>query len=408
MSALFKIDPQIAGLVEREKSRQSHGLELIASENYVSEAVLEAVGSVFTNKYAEGYPGARYYGGCEHVDAVENLAIQRAKNLFHAEHVNVQPHSGANANWAIYMAAVNPGDTVLAMNLDHGGHLTHGAKVNFSGKLYRIVPYGVSPETGLIDFDEVERLAHQERPKLILAGASAYPRTIDFERFADIARQVKAKLWVDMAHIAGLVAAGLHPSPIPYADFVTTTTHKTLRGPRGGMILCKDEYRKRVDSCVFPGTQGGPLMHVIAGKAVCLYEASLPSFKSYQERVLSNARTLAWELKQKNFDLVSGSTDNHLILIDLRSKKITGKRAEEALERAGIVVNKNKIPFDPEPATVTSGIRMGTPAITTRGFRESHMLCIARWVERILDAPEDIELAASISHEISTLSTLSY
>ncbi len=392
MSVLEKIDPEIASWISKEAIRQKEGLELIASENYVSEAVLEAVGSILTNKYAEGYPGARYYGGCEYVDEVERLAIDRAKKLFGAEHVNVQPHSGASANLAVYMAAVNPGDTVLAMNLDHGGHLTHGSKVNFSGRLYRIVPYGVRQEDGLIDYDEVERLAKAERPKMIIAGASAYARVIDFERFASIARSVDAKLFVDMAHIAGLVAAGLHPSPIPHADFVTTTTHKTLRGPRGGMILCKAEHQKLIDSRIFPGAQGGPLMHVIAGKAVCFHEALQPSFKTYQTQIIANAAALAKALLTEGFELVSGGTDNHLVLVDLRRKEISGRDAEIALEKANIVVNKNKIPFDPTPAQITSGIRLGTPAITTRGLKETHMAPIARWISQILAEPHNENL----------------
>lgn len=403
MSMLGQVDPIIADLIKKETVRQAQGLELIASENYVSEAVLEAVGSILTNKYAEGYPGARYYGGCEYHDEIENLAIERAKQLFGAEHANVQPHSGANANLAVYMAAVNPGDTVLAMNLDHGGHLTHGAKVNFSGRLYRIVPYGVHPDTGLIDYDEVERLAELEKPKLILAGASAYARVIDFQRFADIAKRVGAKLWVDMAHIAGLVAAGLHPSPVPYADFVTTTTHKTLRGPRGGMILCKAEYQKVIDSRVFPGTQGGPLMHVIAGKAVCFGEALLPSFVEYQQQVVLNAKVLAESLSELGYKLVSGGTDNHLMLVDLRNKNITGKDAEAALGRAHIVVNKNKIPFDPTSAQITSGIRLGTPAVTTRGLRQEHMRQIAGLIDETLKNSGNEQTISSVCERVAGL-----
>lgn len=405
MSALSQADPIIASLIDLEIRRQHEGLELIASENYVSDAVLEAVGSILTNKYAEGYPGSRYYGGCEHHDEIEKLAISRAKELFGAEHVNVQPHSGANANLAVYMAAVNPGDTVLAMNLDHGGHLTHGAKANFSGRYYRIIPYGVSPETGLIDYDEVERLAVLEKPKMIIAGASAYPRVIDFERFAEIAKLVGAKLFVDMAHIAGLVAVGLHPSPIPHADFISTTTHKTLRGPRGGMILCKAEYQKIVDSRVFPGTQGGPLMHVIAGKAVCFLEALQPEFRAYQSQVIENANALAQELKKQGFDLVSGGTDNHLMLLDLRSKNITGKDAEAALNSAYMVVNKNKIPFDPAPAQITSGIRLGTPAVTTRGLKVPDMQRIADWIAQVLGAPLDGQLHEKIRTQILELTS---
>lgn len=405
MSALSQSDSTIASLIALETRRQQEGLELIASENYVSKAVLEAVGSILTNKYAEGYPGARYYGGCEYHDEIENLAIERAKLLFGAEHVNVQPHSGANANLAVYMAAVNPGDTVLAMNLDHGGHLTHGAKANFSGRLYRIIPYGVSAETALIDYDEVERLAVLEKPKMIIAGASAYARVIDFERFAAISKLVGAKLFVDMAHIAGLVAAGLHPSPIPYADFVATTTHKTLRGPRGGMILCKAEHQKVIDSRVFPGTQGGPLMHVIAGKAVCFLEALQPEFKTYQAQVIKNAKALAQGLKAQGFDLVSDGTDNHLVLLDLRSKNITGKDAEAALNSAHMVVNKNKIPFDPAPAQITSGIRLGTPAVTTRGLKEPQMQQISSWIAEVLAAPQDTSLHANIRTQILELTS---
>ncbi|MEI6789729.1 MAG: serine hydroxymethyltransferase [Myxococcaceae bacterium] len=403
MSALSKTDPIIAQLIKQESQRQQEGLELIASENYVSDAVLEAVGSVLTNKYAEGYPGARYYGGCEFHDEIEKLAIERAKTLFGAEHVNVQPHSGANANLAVYMAVVNPGDTILAMNLDHGGHLTHGAKANFSGRYYRIIPYGVRADTGLIDYDEVERLAVLEKPKMIIAGASAYARTIDFERFSQIAKLVGAKLFVDMAHIAGLVAVGLHPSPVPYADFVSTTTHKTLRGPRGGMILCKAEHQKLIDSRIFPGTQGGPLMHVIAGKAVCFQEALQPEFKAYQIQVLANAKALAQGLIGQGFDLVSGGTDNHLVLLDLRNKNISGKDAEIALNDAHMVVNKNKIPFDPMPAQITSGIRLGTPAVTTRGLKEFQMEQIARWIGEVLAAPQDAELRMRMRKQVQDL-----
>lgn len=403
MTALSKTDPIIAQLIKQESQRQQEGLELIASENYVSDAVLEAVGSILTNKYAEGYPGARYYGGCEFHDEIEKLAIERAKTLFGAEHANVQPHSGANANLAVYMAVVNPGDTILAMNLDHGGHLTHGAKANFSGRYYRIIPYGVRADTGLIDYDEVERLAVLEKPKMIIAGASAYARTIDFERFSHIAKLVGAKLFVDMAHIAGLVAVGLHPSPVPYADFVSTTTHKTLRGPRGGMILCKAEHQKLIDSRIFPGTQGGPLMHVIAGKAVCFQEALQPEFKAYQIQVLANAKALAQGLIGQGFDLVSGGTDNHLVLLDLRNKNISGKDAEIALNDAHMVVNKNKIPFDPMPAQITSGIRLGTPAVTTRGLKEFQMGQIARWIGEVLAAPQDAELRMRMRKQVQDL-----
>ncbi len=403
MQSLLATDPVIYGLINQELNRQVQGLELIASENFVSQAVMQAVGSVLTNKYAEGYPGARYYGGCEFHDDIERIAIDRAKNIFGAEHANVQPHSGASANLAVYMAAVNVGDTVLAMRLDHGGHLTHGAKVNFSGKFYNIIGYGVSAETGLIDYDEVERLAHQSKPKLIIAGASAYARVIDFKRFAEIAKQVEAKLFVDMAHIAGLVAAGLHPSPVPYADFVTTTTHKTLRGPRGGLILCKDLYKKEIDSRVFPGLQGGPLMHVIAGKAVCFKEASAPEFKSYQAQVIKNAAALASGLLKHGFDLVSGGTDNHLVLVDLRKQAITGKDAEALLGNLHIIVNKNKIPFDPAPAQVTSGMRLGTPALTTRGMKEEQMQEIADLIFNALSHRDDANYQKQLAFQILNL-----
>ncbi|HNV70270.1 MAG TPA: serine hydroxymethyltransferase, partial [Candidatus Ozemobacteraceae bacterium] len=362
---------------------------LIASENFVSNAVLEAQGSVLTNKYAEGYPAKRYYGGCEVVDEAENLARDRAKKLFGAEHANVQPHSGSQANMAVYMSVLKPGDTYLGMNLQNGGHLTHGSPVNFSGMLYKCVPYGVDEKTETIDYDEVEKLAKEHQPKLIMIGASAYPRIIDFERFRKICDQVKAVMVVDMAHIAGLVAAGLHPSPVPYADFVTTTTHKTLRGPRGGMILCKEAYAKAVDKTIFPGIQGGPLMHVIAAKAVALEEALLPSFKEYQKRVLENAKALAAGLTKRGFRLVSGGTDNHLMLVDMRPKKITGKVAEAALDKAGITVNKNTIPNDPESPFVTSGLRLGSPAVTTRGFDAKAMDAVAELIDQVVKAPTD-------------------
>lgn len=389
MNALRQVDPLIAELIAQEEVRQAKGIELIASENYVSPAVLEAAGSILTNKYAEGYPGRRYYGGCEYHDKIEQIAIDRAKTLFGAEHANVQPHSGASANLAVYMAAVQVGDTVLAMRLDHGGHLTHGAKVNFSGKLYNIISYGVDAQTGRIDYDEVERLAKEHRPKMIVAGASAYARQIDFERFSRIAQGVDAKLFVDMAHIAGLVAAGLHPNPVAYADYVTTTTHKTLRGPRGGLILCKAQHQKAVDSAVFPGIQGGPLMHIIAAKAVCLHEAMQPEFCQYQKQVILNAKTLAEQMVAYGYDLVSGGTDNHLVLVDLRKKGLSGALAEETLGKVDIICNKNKIPFDPAPATVTSGVRFGTPAITTRGFKESDIVEVAQLVDRALQTPND-------------------
>lgn len=371
-----KTDPEIADAITIELERQQRNIELIASENIVSTAVLSAMGSVLTNKYAEGYPAHRYYGGCQCVDVAENLAIARAKELFGAEHVNVQPHSGAQANLAVYFALLNPGDTVLGMNLAHGGHLTHGSPVNMSGKYFNFIPYGVD-ENGLLDYDALDKLAKEHKPKLIVAGASAYPRVIDFERISKTAKEVGAYFMVDMAHIAGLVAAGEHPSPVPYADVVTTTTHKTLRGPRGGMILCKEELGKQIDKAIFPGTQGGPLMHIIAAKAVSFKEALSDEFKAYQHQVVKNAKAFADALKNKGFDLVSGGTDNHLILIDLRSHKITGKELEHRLDEVYITVNKNAIPNDPEKPFVTSGIRVGTPAVTTRGFVEEDMAEIA-------------------------------
>ena len=374
-------DESVYNAIKDELGRQRNKIELIASENFVSDAVMEAMGSYMTNKYAEGYPAHRYYGGCEFVDVVEDLARDRVCKLFGAEHANVQPHSGANANMAVYAGILEPGDTVLGMNLSHGGHLTHGSKVNASGKLYNFIAYGVDKETGLIDYDEVEKIALENKPKLILAGASAYPRKIDFKRFREIADKVGAMFMVDMAHIAGLVASGLHQNPVEYADFVTTTTHKTLRGPRGGLILCKKEYAKIIDKAIFPGTQGGPLMHVIAAKAVCFGEALKPEFKAYQEQVIKNANALAEELKKLGFNLVSGGTDNHLILIDLRNKNITGKELEKRLDEVGITVNKNAVPFDTEKPTITSGIRIGTPAVTTRGFKEEEMKQIANLID---------------------------
>jgi len=366
-------DPEIAEAIKSELKRQQNKIELIASENFISIAVMAAMGSPLTNKYAEGYPGKRYYGGCEYIDVVESIAIERAKKLFGAEHANVQPHSGAQANMAVYFAVLNPGDTILGMNLSHGGHLTHGSPVNFSGKLYNIVSYGVDPETETINYDEVLRLAKEHRPKLILAGASAYPRVIDFKKFREIADEVGAYLMVDMAHIAGLVAAGLHPSPVEYADFVTTTTHKTLRGPRGGLILCKEKYAKLIDKTIFPGIQGGPLEHVIAAKAVALKEAMTEEFKNYQVQILKNAKALSTRLIERGFRLVSGGTDNHLMLVDLRNKGITGKDAEKILDEHNITCNKNAIPFDTQSPMITSGIRLGTPAVTTRGFKEEDM-----------------------------------
>lgn len=382
---LKKEDFEVYEAIENELGRQRNKIELIASENFASKAVMEAMGSYMTNKYAEGYPGNRYYGGCEFVDVVENLAIERAKKIFGAEHINVQPHSGAQANMAVYQAMLVPGDTVLGLNLAHGGHLTHGSKVNSSGKLYNFIPYGVKEDTGIIDYDEVERLALENKPKMIVTGASAYPRIIDFKRFREIANKVGAYLMVDMAHIAGLVGAGLHPNPVEYADFVTTTTHKTLRGPRGGMILCKEEYAKQIDKAVFPGIQGGPLMHIIAAKAVCFKEALTPEFKKYQEQVVHNANVLAEELKKYGFKLVSDGTDNHLILIDLRNKNITGKELEVRLDEVGITVNKNAIPFDPQKPSITSGIRIGTPAVTTRGFKEGEMKKIANLINETVE-----------------------
>ena len=375
-----KVDPEIAEAIELELGRQRSKIELIASENFVSEAVMEAMGSPLTNKYAEGYPGKRYYGGCEFVDVAENLAIERAKKLFGAEHANVQPHSGAQANMAVFFAVLKPGDKVLGMSLAHGGHLTHGSPVNMSGKWFDIIPYEVSETDAYIDYDHLREIALKEKPKMIIAGASAYPRTIDFKKFREIADEVGAYLMVDMAHIAGLVAAGLHPNPVPYAHFTTTTTHKTLRGPRGGMILCKEEFAKAIDKAVFPGNQGGPLMHVIAGKAVCFKEALSDEFKAYQTQIVKNAAALAEGLKKRGINLVSGGTDNHLMLVDLRSMHITGKQAQHDLDEVNITCNKNGIPFDPESPFVTSGIRLGTPAVTSRGMKEADMDEIAECI----------------------------
>lgn len=375
-----KIDPEVANAMDLELGRQRNKIELIASENFVSEAVMQAMGSPLTNKYAEGYPGKRYYGGCEYVDIVEDLARERAKKLFGAEHANVQPHSGAQANMAVFFACLQPGDKVLGMNLAHGGHLTHGSPVNMSGKWFDIIPYMVREDDQYIDYDNVRKLALENKPKLIIAGASAYPRTIDFAKFREIADEVGAYLMVDMAHIAGLVAAGLHPNPVPYADFTTTTTHKTLRGPRGGLILCKEEYAKMIDKAIFPGIQGGPLMHVIAGKAVAFKEALSDDFKIYQKNIIKNAKTLADALIEKGFNLVSGGTDNHLILIDLRNMNVTGKQAQLLLDEVNITCNKNGIPYDPESPFVTSGIRLGTPAVTTRGMDEKAMYKIAEFI----------------------------
>ncbi len=381
---LKSFDPEVAAACEKELGRQRHNIELIASENIVSEAVLLAAGGISTNKYAEGYPGKRYYGGCVYVDEVETLAIERAKKLFGAEHANVQPHCGANANLAVFFALLTPGDTVLSMSLAHGGHLSHGSPVNISGKYFNIVPYGVDDETQTINYDEVERLALECKPKLILAGASAYPRVIDFKRFREIADKVGAYLMVDMAHIAGLVAAGVHPSPVPYADVVTTTTHKTLRGPRGGLILCKEEYAKTIDKAIFPGTQGGPLEHIIAAKAVAFGEALQPEFTDYAKQVVKNAAVLADELTKGGINLVSGGTDNHLMLLDLRGTGVTGKELEHRLDEVHITANKNAIPNDPESPFITSGLRVGTPAVTTRGFKEEEMKLIAGWIVDII------------------------
>ena len=400
---LADTDPDIAGAITNERHRQNSGLEPIASENFVSQAVLEATGSVMTNKYAEGYPGRRYYGGCEFVDVAESLAIARAKELFGADHANVQPHSGAQANMAVYFTLLKPGDTVLGMNLAHGGHLTHGHPLNFSGKLYNIVPYGVRKDDERIDYDELERLAHEHKPGMIMVGASAYPRVIDFARFAAVGKAVGAPVVTDMAHIAGLVAAKVHPSPVPHSDFVTTTTHKTLRGPRGGMVLCRAQYAKDLDRTTFPGIQGGPLMHVIAAKAVCFKEALEPAFAEYQAQIVANARRLAAGLSAAGYRLVSGGTDNHLMLVDVFSKGITGKAAEAALGKAGITVNKNAIPFDRNPPMVASGIRVGTPAITSRGMREPEMDRIAEFIARVLASPEDATALGRVKVEVEAL-----
>jgi glycine hydroxymethyltransferase len=400
---LDETDPEIATAINHERHRQNSGLELIASENFVSQAVLQAAGSVLTNKYAEGYPGKRYYGGCEFVDVAESLAIARALELFGAEHANVQPHSGAQANMAAYFALLKPGDTVLGMNLAHGGHLTHGHPLNFSGKLYSIVPYGVRQDDEQIDYEELERLADQHRPKMIIVGASAYPRVIDFERIGQVGKAVGAPVVTDMAHIAGLVAARIHPSPVPHSDFVTTTTHKTLRGPRGGLVLCRAAYAKELDRALFPGIQGGPLMHIIAAKAVCLKEAMEPGFVEYQRQIVANAKRLASGLSSAGFRLVSGGTDNHLMLVDVFSRGLTGKVAEAALGRAAITVNKNAIPFDKNPPMVASGIRIGTPAITSRGMRESEMDAIAAFIARVLASPDDDAVLDAVRVEVEAL-----
>ncbi len=402
-ASLEQVDPEVFEAIHKESERLECNLELIASENVVSEAVLEAQGCLMTNKYAEGYPGRRYYGGCEYVDVVERLAVERAQELFAAEHVNVQPHSGTQANMAVYFAVLKPGDTYLGMDLSHGGHLSMGSPVNFSGRLYTVVSYGVSAETETIDYDALAELAREHRPRLIVAGASAYPRTMDYERFRAIADEAGALLMVDMAHIAGLVAAGCHPSPIPYADFVTTTTHKTLRGPRGGMILCRQEHAKTLNSRVFPGMQGGPLMHVIAAKAVALKEAATREFADYQGQIVANAKTLAGALLDRGFRLVSGGTDNHLMLMDLRDSELTGKLAQETLERAGVTANRNTVPFETRSPFVTSGVRIGTPAVTTRGMKEPEMRVIAELIQRALARVGDDEGLRAIAAEVRTL-----
>ncbi|MEE8472526.1 MAG: serine hydroxymethyltransferase [Dehalococcoidia bacterium] len=403
MSQLDRTDPEIGACLRREEERQASTLNLIASENYASGAVLEAQGSVLTNKYAEGYPGNRYYAGCREIDAAETLAVERAEKLFGAGHANVQPHSGAQANMAAYFALLSPGDTVMAMSLAHGGHLTHGAVVNFSGRLYQFVPYGVRRDTELLDYDELEEMALKHRPQLIVAGASSYPRILDFERFGRIARQAGAKLMVDMAHLSGLVAAGVHPSPVPHADVVTSTTHKTLRGPRGGFILCSADLAPTIDAAVFPGMQGGPLMHAIAAKAVAFREAMDPDFQSYQRRVQENARTLARELGVLGLRIVSGGTDTHLLLADITGTGITGREAEEALEAAGIIVNRNAIPFDSRPPRTASGIRLGTPAVTTRGLGPDEMKAIARMIIRVISHPGDDKARQAVNREVAEL-----
>src|SRR5438874_575272 len=402
---LAEVDPQIANAIDDEVARQANGLELIASENFVSEAVLEAMGSVFTNKHAEGYPGKRYYGGCEWTDVVEQTAIDRAKQLFGADHANVQPHSGSQANMAVYLAALNYGDKILGMNLSHGGHLTHGDPLNFSGLSYNVADYGVSRETETIDYEKLQRIAERERPKLIVCGASAYPRIIDFERIGEIAKSVGARMFADIAHIAGPIAAGLHPSPVPHADYVTTTTHKTLRGPRGGLILCKEEHAKEIDRKLFPGVQGGPLVHIIAAKAVAFGEALREDFKEYQRQILANAKALASELQEQGLRLVSGGTDNHLMLVDvwMDGKGITGKDAEKALEAAHITVNKNTIPFDQNKPFVASGLRIGTPAVTTRGMKEPEMQAIGRMIAAIVHEPESEETQNKVKRSVAEL-----
>ena len=403
MSYVKQQDPKVQEMIELELGRQRNKLEMIASENFVSQAVMEAQGSVLTNKYAEGYPHKRYYGGCEYVDMVEELAIERAKQLFGAEHVNVQPHSGSQANFGVYFALLEPGDTIMGMNLSHGGHLTHGSPVNVSGKYFNIIPYGVDAETGRIDYDEMRKIAQEHKPKMIIGGGSAYSRQIDFKTMAEIAHEVGAIFMVDMAHFAGLVAAGLHPNPVEYADIVTTTTHKTLRGPRGGMIMCKEEYAKAIDKSIFPGIQGGPLMHVIAAKAVAFGEALQPEFKEYAKQVIVNAQTLAEALQQEGFTIVSGGTDTHVLLVDLRTVGLTGKVAEHVLDEVGITCNKNTIPFDPESPFVTSGIRLGTPALTTRGLNAEDMKEIAGIISSVFKHPEDVAVLAEAKQRVATL-----
>lgn len=403
MTQLKNIDPEVYEAIQKEMERENKKIVLIASENITSKAVLEAQGSVMTNKYAEGYPGRRYYGGCEYVDIVERLAIERAKSIFGAEHVNVQPHSGTQANMGVYFAILKPGDTIMGMSLAHGGHLSHGSKVNFSGMLYNVISYGVDRETGEIDYDEVRRVALEKRPRLIVIGASAYSRILDFKRFQEIARESGAYTLADIAHIAGLVAAGIHPSPFPYCDFVTTTTHKTLRGPRGGMIMCREEFAKAVDKAIFPAIQGGPLMHVIAAKAVALKEAMMPEFREYQTQIVKNAKRLAAGLTERGYSIVSGGTDNHLMLVDLRNKGITGKDAETALDASGITVNKNAVPFDDKPPVITSGIRVGTPIVTSRGMKEEEMDRIVYLIDKVLSNIEKEEIYTEVRLEVEKL-----
>ena len=403
MKSLKTVDPEIYDALRREIDRQRYTIELIAAENFVSEAVLAASGSIMTNKYAEGYPSARYYGGCEYVDVAERLAIERAKQIFGAEHANVQPHSGAQANMAVLFAALKPGDTLLAMDLAHGGHLSHGAPKSFSGQLYRVVTYGVSPKTEMLDMADIRRIALECKPRLIIAGASAYPRFLDYDAFASIASEVGAVLLVDIAHVAGLVAAGLHPSPVPCSDFVTATTHKTMRGPRGGIILCKKRYAQKIDKEIFPGIQGGPLMHTIAGKAVALKEALDHSFKAYQQQILRNCQALLQEMMSLGYRIVTGGSDNHLFLVDLRSRNISGKKACDLLDEAGITLNQNLIPFDPKPASEASGVRIGTPALTTRGMKEPEMRIVARWIHKVISEPENENIRRTIRGEVREL-----